>query len=139
VSASQVEIVSGVLIAAVLLLVVLLVVRRRYLVRGHGGITLSIRNPGFRWALGVGRYDADELRWYRVVGLRVRPIRVFPRADIHVTGQRQPTAAEQRTLPPGTTITQCRIGDSDWELAIGGTGTTGLLSWLESAAPDSTI
>ena len=73
-------------VGIVLLIVVagscaLIIARQRYMLRSPGGIPLATRrlgggrrpNSGTRGVYGVGRYNGDELRWYRALGIGTRP------------------------------------------------------------------
>jgi hypothetical protein len=139
---TEVEIALVLLLLVMAALIVMLIVRRNYLLRGSGGISLSVR-AGSKddverggWALGVGRFARDELQWYRLVGLGIRPAYVLHRSELEVTGRRAPQPQEARTLPPDAVILDCRHGATLLELAVVGTAATGFSSWLESAAPD---
>ena len=68
-----------------LLALALLALRRRLLTRRGGTFDCSLRlreaPHGKGWVLGVGRYNGDDLEWYRVFSYSPRPRRVRrPRA-----------------------------------------------------------
>lgn len=144
----------GALIVVVLLgcAVALIISRRNYLLRGSGGISLALRSaapdpttgspassgPAHqpRWALGLGRFMGDELRWYRLFGVGLKPRYVLHRSEIELTSRRAPQGHEIHSLPADAVILECRHGQQRLELAVVGTAATGLSSWLESAAPD---
>lgn len=137
-----VEIAVVVLLACVVAALIGLLARRRYLLRGSGGISMSVR-AGTRsdrarggWALGVGRFVRDELLWYRLVGLGLRPEYVLRRDRLVVAGRRAPRGEEIQVLPHDTVILECRHDGSAVELAVVSAAATGFSSWLESAAPD---
>lgn len=148
----QVEI--GTLLVVVLLVCAVagIIARRNYLLRGSGGISLALRadvpdpesgRPSVsgaadqrRWALGLGRFIGDELRWYRLFGIGVRPRYVLHRSEIELTSRRAPQGPEIHSLPADAVILECRHGQQRLELAVVGTAATGLSSWLEAAAPD---
>ena len=137
-----VEIVLVVLLALVFVSLMGLLARRRYLLRGSGGISMSVR-AGTRsdqardgWALGVGRFVREELLWYRLVGLGLRPEYVLRRDRLVVAGRRAPQGREIQVLPQDTVILECRHGGSALELAVVGAAAAGFSSWVESAAPD---
>jgi hypothetical protein len=73
------RIVEAIVIAVLILLAGLIVLyaRREIISRGGGTIEMSMRLstlvPGRGWAPGLGRFTADELRWYRVFSLAPRP------------------------------------------------------------------
>lgn len=139
---AAVEIVLVVLLVLVLAALIGLLARRRYLLRGSGGISMSVRagKRGDRardgWAVGVGRFLREELHWYRLVGLGLRPEYVLRRDRLVVTGRRAPRGREIQVLPPDSVILECRHDGAPMEIAVVETAATGFSSWLESAAPD---
>jgi hypothetical protein len=139
---TQVEIAVVALLLVALALMFSLLLRRRYLLRGSGGITMSVRAGSAQdvdrggWALGVGRFVRGELLWYRLVGLGLRPNYVLRRPELVVGGRRLPVGQEVQVLPADTVILDCVHGGRPLEIAVVGAAATGLSSWLESAAPD---
>src|SRR5947208_205528 len=114
-------------------------VRRAVLARGGGTITLSVRLSarltGRGWAPGFARFGGDELRWYRMFGIGLRPKRVLSRRNLVVTGRRVPEGPELLVMPPGSVILSCTAPVAPIEIAMAGTALTGFLSWLEAAPP----
>jgi len=139
---TEVEIAVVLLLGIALVLMCGLLARRRYLLRGSGGITMSVRAGSAQdadrsgWALGVGRFVHGELQWYRLIGVRLRPNYVLRRPILMVIGRRLPSGDEVHLLPPDTVILDCTHGGRPLEVALMGTAATGFSSWLESAAPD---
>jgi hypothetical protein len=134
------------LFAAFLIILVLAaagIAARRYLLeRGGGTVECGLRKGSGSWRLGVASYQLDELCWFRVFGISVRPQETFPRRDLTVVSRRLPTDAEQASLGPGMIVVACRLGDSSAsdatvELAMEEAALTGLLAWLEAAPPGS--
>jgi Protein of unknown function (DUF2550) len=156
------------LFAAFLVLLVLaaagIAVRRFLLERGGGTVECGLRKPGGPWRLGVASYQLDELSWFGVFGVSMRPEETFPRRDLAVVSRRLPTDAETASLGPGMIVLECRLGESGpfgdggapgdgapgapgaggppgrggtVELALPSSALTGLLSWLEAAPPGS--
>jgi Protein of unknown function (DUF2550) len=152
------------LFAALLVLLVLaaagIAVRRFLLERGGGTVECGLRKPGGPWRLGVASYQQDELSWFGVFGVSMRPEETFPRRDLTVVSRRLPTEAETASLGPGMIVLECRLGESGpfgeigalgdgpassgggptggtVELALPESALTGLLSWLEAAPPGS--
>ena len=129
----------GVLVAALLLPVLVVAARRRVLQRGGGAIELSLRRPspvpGRGWALGVGRFEGDELRWYRMFTLGVRPRRTLQRRDLHVLHRRAPSGREALALIEGAVVMECTTAEGRVDLAMDLSAVTGFLAWLESAPP----
>jgi len=130
------------LFAAFLMILVLAAVgiaARRYLLeRGGGTVECGLREPGGSWRLGVASYQREELNWFGVFGISMRPEAVFPRRDLSVVSRRMPTDAEASILGPGMIVVEFSFGDAgSVELALGESALTGLLSWLEAAPPGS--
>ena len=136
------EIVLAVPLVAVLL-VLAVAGRRRGLQAAGGTVELSLRlkRPGHGrgWVNGVGRFVDDELRWYRVFSLSLRPRRVLSRRELSVVCRRQPSGAEHRALLEGAVVMECRVGDRPVELAMQPSAVTGFLAWLESRPPGATL
>ena len=135
-------------VAALLLLLVVpfaaIVVRRRVLQRGGGTIELSLRlrrssegraGHGRGWVLGIGRFEGDELRWYRVFSLAPGPRRRLSRRELQVTGRREPTAGEAMALLSGAVVMECTSPAGEVALAMDAAAVTGFLAWLEAAPP----
>jgi hypothetical protein len=136
------ELVVGlVLAAAALLLAVSL--RRRWLSREGGAIDMSWRlKPrahGRGWVLGVGRYDGDDLEWFRVFSLSTRPRRRLHRADLTVVKRRHATGAEAMALMKGMEVVELRSAGSPVEVGLDPSALTGFLAWLEARPPGATV
>lgn len=134
-----IELVAIVLVVCVVLMSSV-VLRRRLLLRGGAvdmSLRLRVRAGGGGWAMGVGRYSAGELQWFRLFGLSVRPSRVLARDQIQVAAQRYPERSESWSVPSDAMIVVIRP-ESDAgpvSLAMDPSAITGLLSWLEAAPP----
>ena len=132
------EIVLGVLLLAVLALLAI-GGRRRLLQRGGGTVDVSLRlrtsRDGGGWVLGVGRFDGDDLQWYRVFSLAPRPRRTLSRRDLRVTGQRPPSEPERYALLNGAVVMECASEAGPVQLALDARAVTGFLAWLEARPP----
>jgi hypothetical protein len=141
--AVEVLVAVAVVLAIAVLGLVLLAVRRRVLLRPAGAIDMSMRTRfgriGGGWALGVGRYAGDDLVWYRLFALSVKPSRTMSRAELEVLGRRLPTGAESWAVQAGAVIVECRDEHGPVQLAMSAGAVTGFLSWLESAPPGFTV
>jgi hypothetical protein len=141
-------------VVAVALLVVLaglaLIFVRRELIRRQGGtigmsMRLSTYVSGRGWAPGLGRFTGDELRWYRLFSLGLRPRRVLVRHNLKVEERRAPAGPERVALPERWVVLNCsavsrsaysRGREADRvEIALAESAVTGFLSWIESAPP----
>ena len=107
----------------ILLLVAAGIAGRRFLLeRGGGTVECGLRRQNGSWRLGVARYRGEELRWYGVFGLSVRPDEIFPRRDLAVVSRRSPTEAEAASLGPGMIVVECRLGEDTSQLGSGSGG-----------------
>ena len=111
-------------------------VRRTLIERGGGSVDCGLRRgQDRRWRLGLAAYGPEELRWYPVFGVRLRPQRVFARRALSVVSRRPPNPAEANSLGPGTLVIECDTGEARIELALAEDALTGFLAWLEAAPP----
>jgi hypothetical protein len=105
--------------AAFLLILVLLAsgiaIRRFLLERGGGTVDCGYRRPagGGNWRLGVASYQRDELHWYHMFGVLLRPEAVLQRRTLAVVGRRTPTPSEAASLGPGLIVVECRVGGAE--------------------------
>jgi Protein of unknown function (DUF2550) len=108
------------LLAAFLIILVLaaagIAARRFLLERGGGTVECGLRRQNGSWRLGVARYRREELCWYGIFGLSVRPDEVFSRRDLTVVSRRLPTEAEAASLGPGMVVVECRFGEDTSQL-----------------------
>ncbi|UAL28462.1 DUF2550 domain-containing protein [Nocardioides rotundus] len=134
------DIIGGILLL-VLLFGIALVVRRRALERNGGTFELSYRvrstRAGRGWLLGIGRYQGEELEWFRMFSLAPRPKRVWHRADLEYAGRREPTGAEQISLYADHVVVSVATVGDHLELAMSPASLTGFQSWLEAMPPGS--
>jgi len=130
---------AGVALVAVLLYGIALIVRRRFLARHGGTFELSHRartdKAGRGWVLGLGRYTAETLEWFRIFSLSPRPKRVWDRRDLEYTGRREPGGVEQLSLYPDHVVIRCTSRDGEIELALSQEALMGFQAWLEAAPP----
>ncbi|HLL67247.1 MAG TPA: DUF2550 domain-containing protein [Micromonosporaceae bacterium] len=129
----------GLALLALLLFLVVLFLRRAAIARSGGtvelGLRLSTRIPGRGWAAGLGRFAGDELRWYRMFSLSIRPRRVLSRRTLAVEDRRAPGGAERIVLPKHWVIVRCVSSEAEVEIAMAEPTLTGFLSWVEAAPP----
>ena len=130
---------AGVLLLVVVCYGLLLVVRRRVLSRHGGTFELSVRvrssQAGRGWVLGLGRYRDERLEWFRIFSPSPRPRRTWRRAQLEITGQREPSGPEAFALYGGHLVVECRTPRGSVELAMSPSALTGFSSWLESGPP----
>ena len=130
--------------AAILLILVLIasgIAARRFLLeRGGGTVDCGLRRTAGQgsWRLGVASYQGDQLCWYHLFGVLLRPRLELERRTLTVASRRAATVAESASLGPGMVVVECKVGDGTRvELAMSEAALTGFLSWLEAAPPGS--
>lgn len=130
--------------AAFLLILVLIasgIATRRFLLeRGGGTVDCGLRRTAGQgsWRLGVASYQGDQLCWYHLFGVLLRPRLELERRTLTVASRRAATVAESASLGPGMVVVECKVGDGTHvELAMSEAALTGFLSWLEAAPPGS--
>ena len=131
---------AGLLVLLVLLYGLLLVVRRRVLSRHGSTFELSHRlkpgqEAGRGWLLGLGRYSGEELQWFRIFTLGLRPKRAWNRAWLTYDGVRDPEGAERTVLYPDHLVVDCQSPRGPVELAMSRESLTGFQAWLEARPP----
>lgn len=140
------ELAAGVLLLVACVLVISLVVRRVRLMRG-GGVDVSLRrrpvslskpDSGSGWHSGVGRYQGDELAWFRLTSLWLGPTLVVDRTVLEIVDRRPPTEAEIDAIPTAGVVLRCRTPARILELAMAPGVLTGFLAWLEATPPGRT-
>jgi hypothetical protein len=116
-----------------------LFIRRMLIARGGGTIEVSVRlyrrQHGRGWALGLARFSGDQLLWYRMFSLGIRPREILSRKDLNVVDRREPIGSERVALMTGSVILECQTRQGPLEVAMDVAALTGFLSWLEAAAP----
>ncbi|MCW2857580.1 MAG: hypothetical protein JWR52_3195 [Marmoricola sp.] len=130
---------AGVVLLCVVAYGFLLVIRRRLLSRNGGTFELSVRvrpsEAGRGWVLGLGRYYAEDLEWFRIFSPSVRPRHRWARVDLQITSQREPSGPEAFALYGGSRIVECRTPAGQVELAMTTSALTGFSAWLEAGPP----
>lgn len=131
------------LVALVVLPFGAIVVRRRLLSREGGAIELSLRlkprTQGRGWVLGVGRFVGDDLQWFRVFSLALRPRRTLSRRDLEIRSRRVPKGSESLSLLKGAEVVELRSTLGVVEVALDHNAMTGFLAWLEARPPGATL
>jgi hypothetical protein len=127
------------LVALAMLGILALVVRRAVLSRGFGAFDCSLRAETIRqsgpWRHGVARYGDDHLDWFRVFGVRPRPVESLSRRRLVILGSRPPQPQESNEVLPDWVVVRCGYGSVIVELAMSEGAFNGLAAWLESAPP----
>jgi uncharacterized protein DUF2550 len=90
--------------------------RRFLLERGGGTVECGLRKGNSPWRLGLASYQREELCWFGIFGLSMRPDEVFPRHALTVVSRRLPSDAEAASLGPGMIVVECELGEDDSQL-----------------------
>lgn len=107
-------------------------VRRFNLRRALGTVDASICVAGNSWQMGVCRYQDNDLEWFRLASLSVRPKHTFRRSSLELVGRREPTESELVKVQPESVIVELRYEGQEVLLAMRFDAYTGLSSWLEA-------
>jgi hypothetical protein len=107
-------------------------VRRFNLRRALGTVDASICMAGNSWQMGVCRYQDNDLEWFRLASLSLRPKHKFKRSSLELLGRRKPAEAEAVKVQPDVVIVELRYEGRDLRLAMKFDAYTGLSSWLEA-------
>jgi hypothetical protein len=104
-------------------------------------VRLKTGTPGAGWVLGMARYNAEVLEWFRFFSYSSRPRASFVRDDVRVLNNRDPDPVEAVALYAGQRVVELveqgpgEVAGRPWELAMAADSLTGFLSWLEAAPP----
>ena len=114
--------------------------------RGTGGCSSAVcgsrrATPGAGWVLGMARYNAEMLEWFRFFSYSDASAGVLPAQ--RGAGGRTPRTrpVEAVALYAGQRVVELvehggpGVAGRTWELAMATDSLTGLLSWLEAAPP----
>lgn len=107
-------------------------VRRFNLRRALGTVDASICTAGNSWQMGVCRYQDNDLEWFRLLSLSVRPRHRYKRSSLELLGRREPTESELVKVQPDVVIVELRYEGYEVLLAMNFDAYTGLSSWLEA-------
>lgn len=131
--------IAAVVLVFVLLYGLALVLRRRWLSREGGSFELSVRlradQPGRGWVLGLGRYRGDDLEWFRIFTLALRPRVLWSRSELSYSARRDPSEEERHSLYADQVVVVCEAADGPVELAMSHASLVGFQSWLEAGPP----
>jgi hypothetical protein len=83
-------------------------VRRFNLRRALGTVDASICTAGNSWQMGVCRYQDNDLEWFRLASLSMRPKHTFRRSSLELIGRRKPTESELVKVQPDAVIVELR-------------------------------
>jgi hypothetical protein len=138
----------GILLLIACLGLAYLAFRRVRLMRGGGVDVFLRRRPaagswvasgdGAGWHFGVGRYQGNQLAWFRLTSFRPGPTVFVDRTDLEIVDRRTPSSTEVYLLPPSASVLRCRVRGSELEIAMAQGVLTGFLSWLEATPPGRT-
>ncbi|NMO56013.1 DUF2550 domain-containing protein [Actinoplanes sp. TBRC 11911] len=129
----------GICLVALLAILFVIFFRRRLLMLGGGTIRVQVRTstlyPGRGWSSGIGQFQGEEFRVYRMFSFALRPRRVLNRGVLRIESRREPEGPERLSMPGHWTILRCQSGTVEVEVAMAESTVTGFLSWLEAAPP----
>lgn len=124
-------VVVGLTVAGTGLLLAMAVGLRALLVSSRPGSfpTWILHADGPRWVRGVSAYGRTELRWHRLWDVPFRAPIVLPRQEIDL--------AEVPTAWLGSDLVTVKLQtrESEYSVALSPGDASGLVAWLDSAAP----
>ncbi len=133
------ELALAVVLVGVVAPVLGLFLRRKWLGSRSRVFDCSLRpanaTPGSGWMLGVARYGGDELQWFRVFSVSLRPYRVIDRTHSQVDTTRSPDVLEAGVLDADQRIATLAGADAGVSLAFAPQEFTAFLGWMEGGLP----
>ncbi|HEY5247977.1 MAG TPA: DUF2550 domain-containing protein [Dermatophilaceae bacterium] len=112
-------------------------IRRRLIARGKPLTVCALReSAGGPWRLGLVRYGATGLEWFKLAGISLRPARRWERTLLKF-GTGRPLEAGERpeVLIAGAIKVDCTYREAHFEIALAQAPYTALRSWLEASPP----
>lgn len=135
----------AILVIAIVLLtpVVWLFTRRRCLAARSRVFDCALRGadavPGSGWMLGVARYAGDQLQWYKVFSLSLRPWLVIDRSRSQPEATRRPDGYEATMLDADARVVTLTGADAGVALALPPHEMTAFLGWMEGGLPGRSL
>lgn len=134
---------TGFVVAVVLVAlatpVVWLFARRRWLSSRGRVFDCALRPadaaPGTSWMLGVARYAGDQVQWYRVFSLSLRPWLVIDRGLSQPEATRKPEGTETTVLDADARVVSLTGDHAGVSLALPPHEMTAFLGWMEGGLP----
>ncbi|WP_265444916.1 DUF2550 family protein [Flexivirga meconopsidis] len=128
----------GVGLACLVLLIVLvlagMVLRRRLIARGEPMALVAVARGEDGWQLGMTRLTTHNVQWFALVGLGLRPARVWARGELDLGSPAQITGNRPIAIMDPVQV-DCSADGSTFRIAVARGDYTALRSWSESAPP----
>ena len=116
-------------IVGVIFLVMAYIYRVRLIAHRVGAFELALRHSDEEeWTSGIGLYSTDCLEWHRTVSLSLKPKYRFPRGAMLLSEPIRRSSGDVVEI-------EARDASGRRWLAMHSSSYTGLISWLDSAAP----
>lgn len=131
-------ILTGEILGVILVLMALasagLIVRRNAIARGGPMVLMSVRtDPDASWRTGMARVGNDEVAWFPIIGVRVRPSLSWQRGSLELG---PPQAPDQRPVSMTDPVQVSFMAqDAQVDVVVPRSGYTTVRSWSESAPP----
>lgn len=125
----------GLLVVAALVPLVWLLARRRWLAGTGRVFPCSLKRPGGNWILGLARFRAEDLAWYRVFSLSLRPKVSFHRRETRVVAVRLQEPAEASDLYDDHVVAELGGRHAGYLLAMARPDLNAFSSWTEAGPP----
>ena len=81
------------------------------------------------WTAGIGVYGVEELQWYRLVAMSLKPVYSIPRRGMEVS------APISHSDDGAMVEVRLAYGEHRYEVAVERLTYNGLVSWVESGPP----
>jgi hypothetical protein len=120
-------------VIVIVLGLVSLVARRRLIARGEPLAMVALQR-GEGWKLGMTRLTTDNVQWFAVIGIGLRPRCVWRRGELDL-GSPAPLTRNKPIAMIDPVQVDCTTGAEHFRIAIAPGDYTALRSWSESAPP----
>jgi hypothetical protein len=135
---TDLELLVGVLVGLAVGCLLIIFLRRRAIGRGKIVSVCAVRRrPGSTWRQGILRFGEDQIEWYALDGLSLRPRHRWSRRVLQLGSPIPLGSGDGLDAVPGTIAVDCQEGPNSFRLALPGPAYTALRTWLEAVPPGS--
>ncbi|HEX2704911.1 MAG TPA: DUF2550 family protein [Candidatus Lustribacter sp.] len=130
------EVVIGCAVVLVALFLAWTFVRRSVICRGRTVLVCGWRGADVSvWQAGLLGLEGEQLEWFPLSGVRIRPRFCWDRTGLEVDVPRPVPSTTGLGIDGSAFALTCRYGDTRFDITLDDPSYTALRSWLDSVPP----